>query len=103
MQNRLARMQERSWMIHKCFGMIPERIGMIRNWFGMIPEGLPMIRDWFGMIQNRFGMIGSGSRDPKLLRHARDPREPPHEHQNRLRSLSTSIPAPYAVCGSAAR
>ena|SRR5258708_7372049 len=51
MQNRLARMQERSWMVHEWLGMIQERVGMIRNWFGRIPEGLPMIQDWFGMIQ----------------------------------------------------
>src|SRR5258708_38071062 len=51
MQNRLARMQERSWVVHEWLGMIQERVGMIRNWFGRIPEGLPMIQDWFGMIQ----------------------------------------------------
>src|SRR5260370_31515869 len=98
MRNRLARTQERSWMIHEWFGMIQERLGMVRNWLGMIPEGLPMIQDWFGMFQNSVGMDpGTVRRGPKWLRHARHPREPPREHQNRVRSPSTSIPAPDAA------
>src|SRR5260221_322429 len=50
MQNRLARMQERSWMVHEGLGMIQERIGMIRNWIGTIPEGLPMIQSFLVLV-----------------------------------------------------
>src|SRR5258708_18158889 len=96
MQNRLARMPERSWMVHEWLGVIQERLGMIRNWLGMIPEGLPMIQDCFDPKSIRDDP-GTVLEVPNGCGHARDPREPPREHENLFRSLSTSIPAPDAA------